>query len=738
MQGRSLVSGQRRHGWLHVLFCVAVLFICVIPPGIRATPERGALDATQLPVSLQDWSHIGSMPSSNSLKAFKQGMDNYFDGRYTAALESLPGAEGAKATAIGDYILFYRGKSNLMLERNRDALHDFRTLENMYPDSPMLRESLMSQCQILLALNEPGSVLNVLGNPKAGTDSESVYYRARALEMSGEKEKAIEQYIRVYSRFPGSKYSPLAEKYLASLSPGALKGSKNYDARLQRAESLISAGNSKAARVLLVALARASSPNSKSSEKRYLLLGEAEYRMGKTSAAIPYLRKVTANDPALHSKALYLEGLCVRKLDREGEFLALRDRLLKLYPKSSDAEELCYSAATYYDVNSEPSKAREAYRILYGAYPKGNHAERALWKLALFPYFEKKYEDAALGFWKYLLAYPNPSSAGQAMYWMGRCYQKLGNLAGAKYLFTRVRDVANDSYYGQRARESESALNKPVLEDRGSVPGIDFNLVIETCKEIQLPTLTISEPDSAGTRVIDRARQLAAAGLMDLALTELRWGTRQYPQNEQALYYIMSRIYASKNDYDAAIASLRRAFPDYNNRPLSALPDEIWDILFPTRHLGIISDEATRAGIEPALVLAVIRQESGFEEDARSRANARGLMQILPSTGKILARQARVTRFNTKKLYHPETNISLGTRFLASLLRQYGKSELALAAYNAGDSRVDRWLREWGDLDMAEFVEQIPFSETRAYVKQVLNNRVRYSSLTSSGTPATR
>jgi soluble lytic murein transglycosylase len=134
--------------------------------------------------------------------------------------------------------------------------------------------------------------------------------------------------------------------------------------------------------------------------------------------------------------------------------------------------------------------------------------------------------------------------------------------------------------------------------------------------------------------------------------------------------------------------------------------------------------------------LAVIRQESAFEENARSRANARGLMQILPSTGRNLARQARVTRFNAKKLYQADTNITLGTRFLASLLQQYGKSELALAAYNAGDSRVDRWLKEWGNLDMAEFVEQIPFSETRAYVKQVLNNKVRYSSLTSSGMPA--
>ena len=177
---------------------------------------------------------------------------------------------------------------------------------------------------------------------------------------------------------------------------------------------------------------------------------------------------------------------------------------------------------------------------------------------------------------------------------------------------------------------------------------------------------------------------------------------------------------------------MRKAFPDYNARPVASLPIEIWDILFPVRHWEAISEQAARVKIDSNLVLAVIRQESAFNEKARSKANARGLMQILPSTGRKLAKQARITRYNAKKLYQAETNIALGTRYLASLLQQYGKSELALAAYNAGDSRVDRWLKEWGNLDMAEFVEQIPFSETRAYVKQVLNNRVRYGLLTSS------
>jgi soluble lytic murein transglycosylase len=155
------------------------------------------------------------------------------------------------------------------------------------------------------------------------------------------------------------------------------------------------------------------------------------------------------------------------------------------------------------------------------------------------------------------------------------------------------------------------------------------------------------------------------------------------------------------------------------------------------RHWNIISSLAAKGGLAPSLILGLIRQESAFNEKARSPANARGLMQILPSTARKIVRQARMKRYSVQKLYQPETNITLGTQCLASLMRRYGKPELALAAYNAGESRVHRWMKEFGDADMPEFVEWIPFSETRGYVKQVLSNQAFYSLLTSSAAAAT-
>jgi soluble lytic murein transglycosylase len=234
-------------------------------------------------------------------------------------------------------------------------------------------------------------------------------------------------------------------------------------------------------------------------------------------------------------------------------------------------------------------------------------------------------------------------------------------------------------------------------------------------------------------QTIERARQLAAAGLLDLARSELEHGYAD--ARDKALCYAISRIYQGKNDSLGAIMILRRAFPNYADMPTASLPDEVWSILFPVRHFTVVTQHANRYRLDPDLVLALIRQESAFQDSARSKADARGLMQVLPSTGRLLARQEGITRFSASRLYLPDTNVALGTRYLSSLLQRYnGRVELALAAYNAGENRVDRWLQEFGNADMAEFVERIPYSETRGYVKTVLSNLAHYRLLTA-GSP---
>jgi soluble lytic murein transglycosylase len=238
----------------------------------------------------------------------------------------------------------------------------------------------------------------------------------------------------------------------------------------------------------------------------------------------------------------------------------------------------------------------------------------------------------------------------------------------------------------------------------------------------------VSVPSPAAAQTIERARQLYAADLPEMALNELRLARRRLP-GENSLSYFAAQISVARRDYDSAIRILRGAFPDYDSRSTDELPDEVWKLLYPFEHWDISASQARVNRIDPALVMGLIRQESAFNQKARSPADARGLMQLLPSTGRALAKSSRI-QYSSARLFQAEINIKLGTRHLAGLIRKYdGREELALAAFNAGDSRVQLWTSRADHLDMAEFVERIPFSETRGYVKQVLTNAAYYNQL---------
>jgi len=688
--------------------------------------------SVRLPAMLDPLIRTYPVPLDKALKALKRGVDDYLKGQYAASLEVLPDGASAKATALEDYVLLYRAKAYLMLENGEEALRNFRLVENQYPDSALVPDAIIGECQAQLKLRAPRAAFAALRNPKLEENADTLYYQGRALEESGERQKAMDLYLRIYCNYVNAKTASLAQQRLLALSPGALTGAQSYRSLLVRADNLLRAGRNRDARALLLRLAKLQAPDRLSSERRNLLFADAEYRLGKAATVLPYLRKVGSADPALHARAVYLEGVCYRKLDREESFLKMRDKAIGIYPRSPYTEQLLLAVASHFDASNEVDEAQEAYRTLYERFPKGEYAERALWRIALFSYVKKEYGEALQGFWKYLRAYPVPRNAIPAMYWMGRCYQNLGDTIHASYLLGRVRTLAAHSYYGQRGLEAEQAMKKSTKGENRAFSGLSFDEVAAVVNGIRLSLSTINEPSGTAARIIERARQLATADLPDLALLELRWGVRRFPE-DRALSYVMSRIYEIKADYYGVISTLRQAFPDYYDRPTNTLPKEIWELLFPVRHWNVISKQATRHNIDPNLVLGIIRQESAFKEEARSSANARGLMQVLPSTGRKVARQAGVTRYTAKILFGAETNIALGTLYLASMLRQFdSKEELALAAYDAGDSRVGRWMREFGTEDMAEFVERIPFVETRGYIKQVLTNKAHYSLVTAA------
>jgi soluble lytic murein transglycosylase len=175
---------------------------------------------------------------------------------------------------------------------------------------------------------------------------------------------------------------------------------------------------------------------------------------------------------------------------------------------------------------------------------------------------------------------------------------------------------------------------------------------------------------------------------------------------------------------------MKRTVPAYYSLDYDALPRTYWETLFPRPFWAELKRYSVANHLDPYLVASLIRQESEFNPGAVSRVNALGLMQVMPATGKKLAKEEKLRRFRTELLLLPDTNIQLGTRYFRELLDHFnGRPEYALAAYNAGSDRVEAWLSDGNFRDPEEFVESIPFTETREYVQAIMRNASVYRKL---------
>ena len=217
-------------------------------------------------------------------------------------------------------------------------------------------------------------------------------------------------------------------------------------------------------------------------------------------------------------------------------------------------------------------------------------------------------------------------------------------------------------------------------------------------------------------------------GLYQPALNELRYAERMWGRSPQVTATIALVLHRT-GQLRPGINAMKRAYPQYMAAGGEQLPDEIQRVLFPLEYWPLIQKAARARELDPYLVAALVGQESTFDPLVRSPANAVGLMQILPSTGKIWGRRIGIRGYSTARLTEPEVNVLIGTAYFRELLREFGGAHFALAGYNAGENRVRRWRQERPALPQDEFIDDIPFPETQNYVKRILGTAHDYRRL---------
>jgi len=276
-------------------------------------------------------------------------------------------------------------------------------------------------------------------------------------------------------------------------------------------------------------------------------------------------------------------------------------------------------------------------------------------------------------------------------------------------------------FYAQLSRQRLAALGNP---QGAAQPQLD------RFQPQQVPPLNDSIP--AESPHLAKARLVANAGLNDYIAREIAAD----PDSESWSALAEAQIYASYGETFRAMRALKRALPSAATASIRSIPLSYWRILFPEPWWDTITEESAKYNLDPYMVASLIRQESEFNPTAISRANAYGLMQLLPSVGKAMARQEGMGHFETFQLLDPVTNIKLGTRYLRQTLDKFGGEPVyGLAAYNAGDDRVTDWQAAGPYSGIDEFVESIPFTETREYVQAILRNVETYKAIDALAAP---
>jgi soluble lytic murein transglycosylase len=692
---------------------------------IRARWARYAARAVFAPLAagLFGGTICGAAPTGN-LALLKSGITAQLESRPADAVRDLK-AVRARLPLLADYIAYSLAAADFDLGNFDAALADLEPVWKNTPPSPLTGQAALVAARAYLASARPaeGSAIlrqNFNGLPQpAGSALLAACYRA-----SGDMVSAAVYYQQVYYDYPVSPEAGDAATALEELKTalGELYPPPMSQAIFERASGLARAGDYGRARTEYeAALPDFAGPDRDLVRVR---LGELDYLAYRTAQAYDYLRSLDVSSPEADAERLYYMAQCARRLEHDEQMMDAIKRLER-YPNSPWRLKALVSAANRYLLDNRA----DAYLPLYTACSQGfdgPSADYCHWKVAWSEYIGRR-DNAAAMLREHVSRFPASDRTGAALYFLGRLAEGSNDAGAAKAYYAEVAARYPFSYYWGLAagRLAQPALRRAAesAAARAFLNGVSWP------ERTQPRTFA---PSRATRARIERARLLDAADLEDQAEGELRFGARSEDQ-PHVLAVRMAQALSKYSPPHRALQLMKSLVPDYLSIPVEDAPASFWRLLYPLPWRATLERNARLRRLDPYLVAGLVRQESEFNPGAISPARAYGLTQILPSTGRMLLKVSR-RRFRPAVLFRPEVNLRLGTTYLRTMYDANSASwEQTLAAYNAGNSRVRSWLT-WADYrEPAEFVETIPFSETRTYIFAVMRNAAVYRELYGHG-----
>ena len=453
--------------------------------------------------------------------------------------------------------------------------------------------------------------------------------------------------------------------------------------------------------------------------------GAADYFAGAREKAFGYLQALHVVSPPADAERLYYMFAAAKRLNREADMQFALKELAVRHATSKWRLNALTDAGYYYLTDNRYAEYEPIYAACAESFPKDPKGPFCHWKLTWSKYLRHRPEATGL-LRAHLEMFPQSEKANSALYFLGRDAERQSTPDVARAYYQAAVDQFPNTYY---ALESRRRLNDAkILQTAANASIADWAAHLAFPDRKSAVMYTISQ---AAQWSIDRSKTLESAGLAEYSENELRAIIRREGQNVTLATYL-AELMQRQGQIDRGIRHIKGSVPSYLYLPMIETGEKFWRLAFPMPYSQTLIKFSEQRSIDPFLMAGLIRQESEFNPVVVSHANAYGLTQVMPATGRELAQRLGIPRFTTAMLTRPEINLNMGTYYMRMMLDSLDNSIVeTLAAYNAGRTRVIKW-RTFGPFrEPSEFIETIPFDETRDYVQSVIRNGETYRQLYS-------
>jgi soluble lytic murein transglycosylase len=716
------------------IFAATAFSIALLTVGCSAQTEDQALQ------SLRQMTADGKLPPESVVA----GIESRFAGKRTGTLAKLLHARirfenndfaGAAAllnsdifkgkTSLGDYALWLRGRALQNAGDHTQAMAVFTRLIEDYPVSTRVRDAKLLRANSAAASGQTASVPALLEDLLSKNDPDALLAAAKAAESQPDRASAVKYYRRAYFFGAGSAAAKEAETKLTSL--GDTLAPQTADEIQARAEKLYDARQWADAHAAYLALSAAYPASiTPQTRLRRIIVTSNLKRMADAQSAFDSLPTAAAE----REEGYYQLAIGYARARQWADARRVVEEMRQRFPNGR------WVPRAMIDVGLAAREAKnrvdEGYflKTAVASYPNAIEVAQAQFELAWFEHENKNLQQSSQMFTEHLARYVDKDNTnrGKAGYWAARDSERAGKIAEACVLYDAVSYRYGANWYGYLANMRIADLK---AQRKCSVPN-SFpagSLIAKAAANLRTVTVAAETATAKELKLAERSDELSTIGLFDWAIDELETARKTAP-NSPKINLALARHYRFKGDNVNALLALAKSYPDYAQMFPEEMGREEWEIFYPLTNWSDIKYWAGERNLDRYQVAGLIRQESVFNPRARSGANAFGLMQLLVPTARTMARKyvSKTSSITSDTLYQAPLNIELGTAFMRDQFDKFGRIEYVAAAYNAGPNRIPTW-RATLPAEIDEFVEAIPFKETRGYVQGVIRNAAQYRRL---------